>query len=90
MKDNSESDNDNDNRNLKIIEALLKNQAHHGISLFTSAATSQRRVFQRVVKKNSGPISKGHGGNKVAVKRGVVQMGRVNDQMGKVLECLKR
>jgi len=37
----------NRNRNLKTSKALLKSQAHQGTSLITSAATNQRRVFQR-------------------------------------------
>jgi len=32
----------NRNRNLKTSRAPLKNQAHQGTSLFTSAATNQR------------------------------------------------
>jgi len=35
-----------------------------------------------VVKIRSGPISRIPGGDRVAVKLGVVQMGRVNGQMG--------
>ena len=35
-----------------------------------------------VVKISLGLISRGPGGDRVAVKVGVVQMGRVNDQMG--------
>src|SRR6218665_1381520 len=50
------------NRNLKISKALLKSQAHQGTSLFTSAATNQRGVFQRRVKRSSGPISRIPGG----------------------------
>ena len=38
--------------------------------------------FQRVVKRSSGPISIGPGGDREAVKVGVVQIGRVNDKMG--------
>ena len=33
------------------------------------------------VKRSSGPIYRIPGGDKVAIKVGVVQMGRVNDQM---------
>jgi len=43
---------------------------------------NQNGVFERVVKRSSGPISRGLGGDRVAVKMGVVQMRRVNDQMG--------
>ena len=35
-----------------------------------------------MVNRSSGPISRISGGDRVAVKVGVVQMGRVNDQMG--------
>ena len=45
--------------------------------LFTSAATNQRGVFQ-----SSGPNSRIPGGDRVAVKVGVVQMEKVNDPMG--------
>src|SRR6218665_1952676 len=52
--------NRNRNRNLKISKALLKSQAHQGNSLFTSAATNQR-----VVKRSSGPSSRGPGGGSI-------------------------
>jgi len=35
-----------------------------------------------VVKRSSGLISRGPGGDRVDVKVGVIQMGRVNDHMG--------
>ena len=38
--------------------------------------------FQRGVKRSSDPISRIPGGDRVAVKVGVVQMEKVNDQMG--------
>ena len=60
---------------------LLKSQAHQGTSLFKSTATNQRGS-KRGVKRSSGPISRIPGGDRVAVKVGVIQMGRVNDQMG--------
>ena len=47
-----------------------------------SAATNQRAFFPKGVKRNSGPISRIRGEDRVADKVGVVQMGRVNDQMG--------
>ena len=56
---------------------LLKRQAHQGTSLFTSAATNQRGV-----KRSSGPISRIPGGDRVAVKVGVIQVEKLNDQMG--------
>src|SRR6218665_1664976 len=73
------------NRNLKTSKVLLKSQTHQGTSSFTSAATNQRgvsTVSKRVVKRSSYPISRGPGGDRVAVKVGVVQMRRVNDQNG--------
>ena len=70
------------NRTLKTSKALLKSQAHQGTCLFISTATNQRGVFQMVVKRSSGLISRGPGEDRVAVKVGVVQIGRVNDQMG--------
>jgi len=62
----------NRNRNLKISKAPLKSQAHQGTCLFTSAATNQRAFFQR--GSSSGPISRIPGGDRVAVKVGVVQV----------------
>jgi len=39
------------------------------------------RVSKEGVKRSSGPISRIPGGDRLAVKVGAVQMGRVNDQM---------
>ena len=36
----------------------------------------------RVIKRSLGPNSRRPGGDRVAVKVGVVQMEKVNDQMG--------
>ena len=36
---------------------------------------------RRVIKRSSGPISRLPGGDRVAVKVGVVRVERVNDQM---------
>src|SRR6218665_2926599 len=72
----------NRNRNLKTSKALLKSQAHQGTSLFTSAATNQRGVSKGGVKRSSGPNSRVPGGDRVAVRVGVVEMGRGNDQKG--------
>src|SRR6218665_958014 len=69
------------NRNLRTSKALLKSQAHQGTSLFTSAATNQRG-FPKGVKRSSGPNSRVPGGDRVAVRVGVVEMGRWNDQKG--------
>ena len=68
---------DNRNRNLKTSKTLPKSQAHQGTSYFTN----QSEVSKKVVKRSSGPISRASGGDRVAVKVGVVQMGRVNDQL---------
>src|SRR6218665_3214745 len=38
--------------------------------------------FPKGVKRSSGPISRIPGGDRVAVKVGVVQVEKVNDQMG--------
>src|SRR6218665_832819 len=70
------------NRNLKTSKALLKSQAHQGTSLFTSAATNQREVSKGGVKRSSGPNSRVPEGDRVAVRVGVVEMGRGNDQKG--------
>ena len=72
----------NRNRNLKTSKALLKSQAHQGTSLFTSAATNQRGVSKGGVKRSSGPNSRVPGGDRVAVRVGVVEMGRGNYQKG--------
>ena len=61
-----------------IISKLLKRYSKvKRNSLFTSAATNQRGV-----KRSSGLISRIPGGDRVAVKVGVVQVEKVNDQMG--------
>src|SRR6218665_4041234 len=41
-----------------VISKLLKNKAHQGTSLFTSAATNQTGVSKGGVKRSSGPISR--------------------------------
>jgi len=46
------------NRNLKISKALLKSKAHQGTNLMTRAATNQRGVSNRGIKRSSGPISR--------------------------------
>ena len=43
---------------------------------------NQREIFQKGVKRSSGPISRIPGGDTVAVKVGVVQVEKVNDPMG--------
>src|SRR6218665_160692 len=72
----------NCNCNLKTSKALLKSQAHQGTSLFTSAATNQRGFSKGGVKRSSGQISRIPGGDRVAVKVGVLHVEKLNDQMG--------
>ena|SRR6218665_84159 len=69
------------NRNPRTSKALLKSQAHQGTSLFTSAVTNQRGL-PKGSKRTSGPISRITAGDRIAVKMGVVQVEKVNDQMG--------
>ena len=66
------------NRNLRKLKRYLKAKRTR---LFTSAATNQRRVSKGGVKRSSGPISRIPGWDRVAVKVGVVQVEKVNDQM---------
>ena len=63
-----------------VISRFLKrySKAHLGTSLSTSAATNERG-FPKKVKSSSGPISRILGGDRLAVKVGVVQMEKVND-----------
>ena len=68
----SDKEDANRKRNLKIFKALLKSQAHQGTSLFTSVATNQRGFSKREAQVL---------GDRVAVKVGVVQVEKVNDQM---------
>jgi len=67
------------NRNLKISKALLKSSGHQ---LIHERCNESKRGFKRGVKRSSGPISRVPGGNRVAVRVGVVEMGRGNDQKG--------
>jgi len=81
--DDDEDENDNNrNRNLKTSKALLWSQAHQGTRLFTSAATNQRGVFQEgnQEKLRSDFQNTRREQSTVAVKVGVIQMERVNDQ----------
>jgi len=59
--------NNRDDRNLGISRAPLKNQAHQGSSIFTSATTNQR-VVRGKLRSNFQRVR----GDKVAVKVGVV------------------
>ena len=49
---------------------------------YSRALRRFKEGFQRGVKRSSGPIFRIPGGDRVAVKVSVVQMGWVNDQMG--------
>jgi len=69
------------NRNLKSSKTLLKAKRTR-VPAYSRALRRIKGFFQRVVKRSSGPITRGPGGDRVAVKVGAVQMGRVNDQMG--------
>jgi len=68
-----------------VISSLLKSYLKAKRTRAKAYLRALRRTkgfFQRVVKGSSGPISRGPGGDRVTVKVGVIQMGRVNDQMG--------
>jgi len=71
--------NRNRNRNLKISKALLKSQAHQGTSLFTSAATNQGEFPKGGQEKLRSDFQSTIGGDRVAVRVGVVEMGRGDD-----------
>src|SRR6218665_2700927 len=45
--------------------------------------------FQRGVKRSSGPIFRVPGGDRVAVRVGVVEMGRGNDKVLKYIKSIK-
>ena|SRR6218665_543022 len=66
------------NRNIKTSKALLESQAHQGTSLFTALRRikgGSREAQVRFPERISG-------GDRVVVKVGVVQVEKVNDQMG--------
>ena len=68
-----------------IISRLLKRYLKAKCIRAPAYSRARRRIkgeFQRKVKRSSGPISRIPGGDRVAVKVGVVQMEKVNDQMG--------
>jgi len=76
--------NRNRNRNLKISKELAtQKRSAPGHQLTHELCDESKGGFQRGVKRNSGPISRIPGGDRVTVTVGDVQMGRVNDQMGK-------
>ena len=53
-----------------------------GHQLINKRCDESKGRFQRGVKRSSGPISRVPGGDRVAVRMGVVEMGRGNDQKG--------
>src|SRR6218665_3302829 len=69
----------NSNRNLKISNVLLKSQARQ---LIHERCDESKGGFPKGVKNSPGLISRIPGGDRVAVKVGVVQVEKVNDQMG--------
>src|SRR6218665_396744 len=73
----------NRNRNLKISKELAtQKRSAPGHQLTHELCDESKGGFQRGVKRNSGPISRVPGGDRVAVRVGVVEMGRGNDQKG--------
>ena len=68
-----------------VISKLLKRYSKAKRTRAPAYSRALRRIkggFQRGVKRSSGPISRIPGGDGVAVKVGVVQVEKVNDQMG--------
>ena len=72
-----------------VIIILISSFLKPYLKVKRTRAPAYSRALRRIkgfslkgVKRSSGPISRIPGGDRVAVKVGVVQMGRVNDQMG--------
>jgi len=68
-----------------IISRILKRYSKAKCTRAPAYLRALRRIkgfFQRVFKRSTGPISKGPGVVRVAVKVGVVLMWRVNGQLG--------
>src|SRR6218665_215843 len=61
---------------------VIKTQAPLGTSLFTSAATNQRGFPKGESREAQVRFPEYQEGDRVAVKVGVVQVEKVNDQMG--------
>ena len=65
----------------RCLKRYLKAK-HTRAPAYSQALRRINGVVLKGVKRSSGPISRIPGGDRVAVKVDVVQMGRVNDQMG--------
>src|SRR6218665_3822069 len=68
-----------------VISRFLKRYSKAKRTRAPSYSRALRRIkggFSKGVKGSSGPISRIPGGDRVAVKVGVVQVEKVNDQMG--------
>src|SRR6218665_261730 len=68
-----------------VISKLLKRYSKAKRIRAPAYSQALRRIkggFQRGVKRSSGPNSRVPGGERVAVRVGVVEMGRGNDQKG--------
>ena len=68
-----------------VISKLLKRYSKAKRTRAPAYSRALRRIkggFQRGVKRSSDPISGLPGGDRVAVRVGVVEMGRGNDQKG--------
>jgi len=64
-----------------FLKRYLKSSAP-GHQLIHERCDESKKVFQRRVKGSLDSISRAPAGDRVDVKLGVVQMGRVNDHMG--------
>ena len=68
-----------------VISKLLKRYSKAKRTRAPAYSRALRRIkkgFPKGVKRSSGPISRVPGGDRVAVRVGVVEMGRGNDQNG--------
>ena len=68
-----------------VISGFLKRYSKAKRTRAPAYSGALRRIkggFPKRVKGSSGPISRVPGGDRVAVRVGVVEMGRGNDQMG--------
>src|SRR6218665_2666055 len=72
-------------RNRIVISKFLKRYSKAERTRAPAYSRALQRIkggFQRGVKRSSGPISRVPGGDRVAFRVGVVEMGRWNDQKG--------
>src|SRR6218665_3461483 len=68
-----------------VISKLLKRYSkakRTRAPAYSRALRRMKRGFPKGVKRSSGPNSRVPGGDRVAVRVGVVEMGRGNDQKG--------